>query len=880
MEVITTHLNADFDAFASIVAAKKIYPDAVVVFPGSREKSLRDFFMESTLYILSIERVKDLDFTKIHRVVLVDTRQKGRIGQLAEICDHPGVDVHIFDHHPSSDDDIRGSVEIIKSYGATVTIFIEMLRNRGFEINAEEATILSLGIYEDTGSFCFSSTTPNDLEAAAWLIGKGANLNIVSNMMTSELNRDQIDIMHQLIEDARLFNIGGVDVVVAIAGAEGYVGDLAILVHKFKDMESHDAMVALVRMEDRVHLIARSSADSVNVGEIASVFGGGGHPTAASATIRDMSLYEARDKVVALLYEKVRPKQKAVEIMSRPVVSIGPNQTVEEASELLGRYQISSLPVERNDSLLGILHRHAVDKAVHHGLNHHLVSDFMNPGIVFVTPDDSIERVLQVSVEGRHRLVPVIDEGRMIGVISRSDLLEHLKLPRSSDSSGPESFSSDREKRKNVKKLLDERLPRRVLKVLRTAGEVAEKNNDHIYLVGGAVRDLLLRNHNLDIDLVIEGEGIPFAMKLAEGCSDCRLRSHEKFGTAVIVFEDGFKIDVATARHEYYERPGALPIVEVSSIKRDLFRRDFTMNTLAVSLNSDSWGELIDFFGGVRDIKDRAIRVLHNLAFVEDPTRILRAVRFSSRFGFMISKHSMSLIKGALKIKVFDRVEGKRILNELIHALDEKNPLAPVKAMAELGILQAIYAPMTISPKIFLLIDSVTGVLSWWKYLFLPDKIQSWVVYYLALTDSMDEKSFEGSLQRFSFARGHMTHLIQERLKLKSCMGLLDRGGLTKSSEIFKLLDKLSLESLLYIMAKTTREQTRRIVSDQIIHYRNVKPLMNGSHLKSMGLKPGPLYGEILAFLRDARLDGISNTIEDERRLVTQKFLEVSKFDE
>ena len=875
MEVITTHLNADFDAFASIVAAKKLYPAALVVFPGSREKNLRDFFMESSLYILSIERVKDLDFDSIHRIILVDTRQKSRIGQLGPICDRPDVDVHVYDHHPASDEDIRGSVEVIKPYGATVSIFIEMLRQRGFHLNAEEATILSLGIYEDTGSFTFSSTTPNDLEAAAWLVSEGANLNIVSNMMTSELNRDQIDIMHQLIEEARLVHIGGVDVVVAIAGAEGYIGDLAILVHKFKDMESHDAIVALIRMEDRVHLIARSSVDSVNVGEIAACFGGGGHPTAASATIKDMTLYEARDRVVALLHEKVRPKQKAIEIMSKPVVTVRPDQTIGEAAELLGRYQISSLPVERSESLLGILHRHAVDKATHHGLHNHLVSDFMNPGVVFVTPEDSIDRVLQVSVEGRHRLVPVIDEGRMVGVISRSDLLEHLKLPRSSDPAGPENFSQEREKRKNVKKLLQERLPKRVINVLRTAGDVADRNSSSVYLVGGAVRDLLLRNHNLDIDLVIEGEGIPFAQQLVQDCADCRLRSHAKFGTAVILFDDGFKVDIATARHEYYESPGALPTVEMSSIKRDLFRRDFTVNTLAISLNSDSWGELIDFFGGVRDIKDKTIRVLHNLAFVEDPTRILRAIRFSSRFNFMIGKHTMSLIKGALKLKIFDRVEGKRILNELIHVLDEKTPLPAIKSMSELGILQAIYPPLIINSRTYSLIDSVSAVLSWWKYLFLDDKIQSWIVYYHALTDSVDEKSFEGALQRLSVPAGHAIHLVNERAKLKSALGVLDRGRLTKPSEIFKLLEKSALESLLYIMAKTTREQTRKTVSEHIIHYRNVKPLLNGSYLKSLGLAPGPLFGTILGYLRDARLDGITRTVEDEQKLISEYFQDI-----
>ena len=162
------------------------------------------------------------------------------------------------------------------------------------------------------------------------------------------------------------------------------------------------------------------------------------------------------------------------------------------------------------------------------------------------------------------------------------------------------------------------------------------------------------------------------------------MRGYEKFGTAVVLFPDGFKIDVATARHEYYASPGALPTVETSSIKRDLYRRDFTINTLAVSLNTKTFGQLIDFFGGARDIKEKVIRVLHNLAFVEDPTRIMRAIRFSSRFSFGISKHTLTLMKGALKMQMFDKIEGKRLLNELIHILNEKNPLPALAMMAGL----------------------------------------------------------------------------------------------------------------------------------------------------------------------------------------------------
>ncbi len=551
MEVITTHVNADFDAFASMVAAQKLYPDAVMAFPGSQEKHLRDFFIASAVYILSIERAKDIDLDQVDRLILVDTRQKHRIGRFAELVSSRDIQIDIYDHHPDSIDDVKGQMEVVRDVGATVTLLIHEIRNRGLELNSEEATIMALGLYEDTGSFTFSSTTPEDLEAASWLLEQGANLNVVANVMPSDLNRGQIEVLHQLIEESETVTLGGIEIVVTTASAEGYVGDLAILVHKYRDIENLRAIFAVIRMEDRLHLIARSSVDEVNCGDIAFEFGGGGHPSAASATIRNMTLYEAKDRLVSLLREKIHPKRLAGEIMSRPVYTVRANQTIAEAGELLSRYQISSLPVMQNGSVLGIVHRNSVEKALHHGLQKEPVYEYMNPGIAFALSDDPIARVLRLTVDGRHRLIPVLRDGQLVGVISRSDLLEHLSLPKTSDSAGPEEFPSARVRNKSVKRLMDERLPQRVMTFLRTAGQIALRRDEQVYVVGGAVRDLMLRNYNLDIDLVVEGKGIPFSKELANEFQGCRVRDHEKFGTAVLLFDDGFKVDVATARHEY-----------------------------------------------------------------------------------------------------------------------------------------------------------------------------------------------------------------------------------------------------------------------------------------------------------------------------------------
>lgn len=872
MEVITTHLNADFDAFGSMVAAKKLYPNALVAFPGSQEKSLRDFFMESALYILAIERAKNIDLDKVKRLIVVDTRQKSRIGRFASLVDRGDVEIHLYDHHPDAEDDLRGHLEVVRGVGSTVTLLSRELRERGIDVNAEEATVMALGIYEDTGSFTFPPTTPEDLDAAAWLLEQGANLNIVSDMMTTELGRDQVELLYQLIEETEVIRVGGLEIMVSAAGAEGYVGDIAVLVHKYRDMENPDAIFALIRMENRVHLVARSRVEEVNAGEIAAEFGGGGHTTAASATIKDLSLYEARDKLIKLVKERVTPRREARQIMTRPVVTIEADKTLFEAATSLSRYQVSSLPVLDHGSIVGILHRDAVDKAMLHGLQDTRVRRFMTPDIVWVRPEDSVDDVLQVVLVGPNRLAPVIDNGELVGVISRTDLLQHLKLPKSRDAAGPDSFPDARSKTKSVKKLLHEMFPERVLMILLRAGEVASSREEDLYLVGGAVRDILLRNRNLDIDMVIEGAGIDFARQLASELTGCRVRGHEKFGTAVILFDDGFKIDVASARYEYYASPGALPTVEMSSIKRDLYRRDFTMNTLAVSLMPDRLGEVIDFFGGARDIKDRVIRVLHNLAFVEDPTRILRALRFSHRFGFTIGKHTYSLMEHAIRLGVFEKVEGLRLLNELKHILDEKNPVAVLEHMEELGLLKAVNPTLQLTSHIRDLLISVSSVLAWWKLLFLPDPVEPWVVYALAITNGLSDDDLDHTLRRFSIPEARVKKLVVERVAARRALSGLNRGLITRPSELVEAMRRLSLEAILFMMSSTSGDYTRMRISEYVTTLRYVRPLISGQDLIEMGYAPGRIFSVILKTVRDARMDKLVETREEERELVARLF--------
>jgi tRNA nucleotidyltransferase (CCA-adding enzyme) len=200
MKVITSHMNADFDSLSSMVAARKLYPDATLVFPGSQEKTLRDFLIHSTLYLFDIAKLKEIDHRSVDTLILVDTRDKTRIGDLAKVADNPKVAVHVYDHHPDSADDVRADLQVVRSVGATVTILVSIIREKGVSLTPEEATIMMLGIYEETGSFRFSSTTVEDFEAASYLLSQGANINLVSDMLVRELTPEQVFLLNDIIK--------------------------------------------------------------------------------------------------------------------------------------------------------------------------------------------------------------------------------------------------------------------------------------------------------------------------------------------------------------------------------------------------------------------------------------------------------------------------------------------------------------------------------------------------------------------------------------------------------------------------------------------------------------------------------------------------------
>jgi len=875
MDVITTHLNADFDALASMIAAKKLYPDAHLVFPGSQERNLREFFLKSSLISFPFERIKDIDVNAVTRLILVDINLKGRLGPFDEVAERDGVELHIYDHHPRTDQDYKGEVDIVEPVGATTTILVELLRKKRKKITPEEATIMALGIYEDTGSLTFASTTARDFEAVSYLLKKGAHLEIIPTFISREMDARQVQLLHDLLTSLRVNNIHGIPVATALASTEDYVGELALLVHKMMDMENLNALFVMVRMEERIILVARSRLPELDVSRVAEEFGGGGHQTAASASIRELTLIQVKERLMTLLNQMVGERVNAGSIMSSPAMEIRDSDDIQAAAEMMTRFNINSIPVmDGNAKLVGIITRGVVERAILHGLGHSPVKEYMLTEFSTVSRDSSLEKVQEYIIEKRQRMLPVMDGDRVLGVITRTDLLEAMHDDFRRTQSFEETSAEDETPEgrvRNLSELLKEILDPRTLRILKTAGRVAEESGDRAYFVGGLVRDLILRRRNLDVDLVVEGDAIAFSRKLSRRLK-ARIRAHRKFQTAVIILPDGFKLDVASARAEYYSSPGEYPMVERGSIKLDLYRRDFSINALAVRLNPDSFGQVVDYFNGLKDLKDRTIRILHNLSFVDDPTRIIRAVRFEQKFEFKIGKHTEYLMKGAIKRGYLRQAQGPRVLNEIMIILKGDNPIQAFDRMEELGILTSLHPSLVFNRKIKTIFLQVEKINSWFGLLFLDEEPDVGQIYFnsLMMMKSLDER--EQILELFHLNDHQKKTYRAKWEQISSTMKELARTDDKSLSWIANLLGGVEIEDLLTIMSLTKREDTARAISVYLSRLRFIKRELSGQELLDLGYSSGPVFGEIMQAVQDARVDGIVNSLDEEKKWVKANF--------
>lgn len=877
--LITCHSNADFDALAAMCAAALIYGPCDVLFPGTQEANLQTFYQElkerpgaAPGCTFLDDRVPD--FSKYGRLVAVDTRRRSRLRHVWPLLDNPGTRIEVWDHHPETSDDVHAHVCHAEICGAVTTLLIEEIQKRNIAVSRETATVLGLGIYSDTGSFSFSSVTQRDFAAAGWLLGRGMDINIISEKTAFSMTKEHIRALNALLESAQTYHINGADVVLAEATLDSYLDDFAFLAHKMMEMEKFDILFAIGRMDDRIQIVARSRSHAVNVGAVCSAFGGGGHAYAASASVRDKTLSEVRDGILTQLYLQEEGEKTARDYMSQPAIGIEEGHTIAEADELMLHFGLKTMPVfaPMTRRCTGLIDSQITQKAISHGLAGAPLTDYMRRNLKTLPVTATLRDITTVIVGARQRLVPIVSgDSSVVGVVSRTDLINIF-----AQEPGRMNPTDRAPKSRNMGRTMRDRLPKDVLDILEKAGALGRSRQTPVYVVGGFVRDLLLKTPNHDIDLVVEGDGIGFARAFA-GVLGGRVRVHKKFLTSVVIFPGAGgkeeRVDVATARLEYYESPAALPTVEHSSIKMDLYRRDFTINALAIRLDCEPMGEIVDFFGGQKDIRDRVIRVLHTLSFVEDPTRCLRAVRFEQRYHFRIGPATEKLIKNDVSLKLLDKLSPSRLFNEFEHICAEETAILCIRRLHELGILQAIHPQLSINPDRKEMLIRTAKVMAWYRLLYIDEEMRPWLVYFLVLCSSLTYAVTLEVFRRLGIPPALKNEVLGCREKARSLRSSLKRLTATpgfRVSALCAMLRPLPVEFVLYLMADMEVPETRRALSRYITVWRTEKPDVDGSDLKKLGLAPGPAYGVILQRLLEAKLDGTAASPEEQLALARQ----------
>ena len=864
VEVILGHVNVDFDALASMVAAKKLYPEAVMVFAGSVNRNVREFI---ALHgdVLEFMDPKSLDREAISRLIVVDNRIADRLGEFRDLPGGEGVEVFVYDHHPPSPHDMTGIKDYSELQGATITVLLKILRRKGIAITPFEATLFALGIHEDTGSLTFAGTTPEDAEALAYLMREGANLSVIMHFLGKRLSPAQHELMKKFISNLKQYRIKGVWVAVARARVDGYVEGASMVAGKLAELENLDVLFTLAEMQRRVVVVGLSRLHQVDVDEVLSGLGGGGHAKAGSAVMKGYRLEKAEKDLLALLEAKVRPLVTAREIMSGPVKTVLEDTPIFEASRRMELTGHTAFPViDERGNLVGMISRKDLDKAGHHGLGHAPVKGFMTRVLISVEEEASLQEIQALMTENAIGRVPVVREGKVVGIVTRKDLIRALHGVDYLRGFAP-APKSTAYARSEIIELMQRHLPGEVQGILRTISRIAEGGRYDAFLVGGVVRDLLLGVPNLDLDIVVEGEGIEFARRVAREFG-ARVRSHRKFGTAVVILPNGRRIDVATARTEFYEHPAALPTVEISSIRQDLYRRDFTINAMAVALSGERFGELLDYFGGLRDLEKRQVRVLHNLSFVEDPTRIFRGVRFEQRYGFRLESQTEILARRAVDMEIVGRLTNARVRDELVDIFSEPLPL-PLKALErleDLGALRTLHQDLAVTPAMrarFRLLERHLEAA--WKLMGYKGK--RWILCMAAMLADLTFQEAEKWCNQMRLRREDAEAVRQCLEQDPEVMSRIS-GKDAPPSEVVALLEPLGEEALAYLYV-TGGPEARKRTQAYFKRWKKMALSINGRDLAEMGLPPSRLYSQILAKVRADLLDGKVGGREEELAL-------------
>lgn len=779
-KLIILQEGADLDALSSAYGLMLLYEDTFLLKPEHVSKRASEALKHFAHKLRIVEKPPES-----FELILVDG------ADFREHVEKYGKRIkglYIYDHHPRRMEGFRGRVEGV---GSCTTLIVEELMEKGMEIDPESATFLALGIYEDTGMLTYEGTTPRDVRAVAWLMERGLNLKTLRNILSLGISKEELDTLSEHLISLETIFFDGKKVTLLVLRMEDYLPDVLSLVYELRDVKDASAFFVIVEAGNKTYLFGRSIRNEFDVSQLLNKFGGGGHEFASACKLEGVSGERVKSILVALLRGERVPLLVS-DVMSYPPFVLSSDTDLKTALFELSQRNYAGAPVlDEEGQLVGVVYKKNLLRAQKHGMNGK-VRDFMVEEFHTLRKEDFIWHAEEVLSRYGEKLIPVVEKGQLVGVVTRMDLLSSLHRHMQDAKASEKKLS----------------LPEPIKGILEAIGREAAQMGFRAFLVGGVVRDLLMRKSIWDLDFVVEGKAPELAQRLAQ-LWGVQAHVFEEFGTAHLKV-DKFKIELASTRRETYPYPGSYPVVEWATLKEDLLRRDFTINAIALSINPEDFGTLIDFFGGLRDLKDGILRVLHPMSFVEDPVRILRALRFAGRFGFRLSKGTEKLLKNALSLELLKRAARGRVLNEVRLALREDRLLDIIRLYRKYKIFEQILEGFVFKPELEELLERFRQVQSWHSIEFPEERIDyGWVALLILIKDLKDGHTFLKEISAPSWVRETYRLMKQEMESLLSAL-----RQTSKNSQVYTLLKGKPVPFLLMLML--FEEQKVRIYMERL----------------------------------------------------------------
>ncbi|MBO9997917.1 MAG: CBS domain-containing protein [Cyanobacteria bacterium SID2] len=920
MDLILCHTTADFDSLGAAVGLTRLLPGARIVLTGGCHPGVEEFLrLHRDEYPLIERRAVNPD--RIRSITVVDTQYRNRLGKAALWFDYPNVEeITIYDHHPNTNSDIPASFRQVEPVGAVTTIVAEKLQEQHINMTVHEATVMALGIHVDSGSLTYDHSTARDALALAWLMQQGASVHVIAEYIEPSLSDNLQNLLSVALDTVQTEEVWGWAIAWVVLKTPDYAPGLAGLASRLLELTDTDAIVLAHQYtthseEPRLAVIGRSRIPDTDLNSIFQSIGGGGHAKAASAQLKSVEPLSTVETLLALLKQQIPQPPTARDIMSSPVRTIRPQTLIGEAHRILLRYGHSGLSVvDDDDRLVGVISRRDLDIALHHGFDRAPVKGYMTTHLKTISPQTLLPEIESLMVTYDIGRLPVLEDSELVGIVTRTDVLrelhqDHAKLCPLKPS---EHHRKDRPWRISVDELsvfresdlletVRSSVPTALWQLLTDAADAAEERGWHLYLVGGAVRDLMLaileetigweddemgrsidasspshrsetRLNLTDIDLVVDGfhrsatvgAGVELAKALRDKYSAARLEVHGQFQTAALLWHkdpvfDSLWLDIATARTEFYPYPAANPEVEASSIRQDLYRRDFTINALAIRLTYPHRGKLLDFFGGMLDLQDGLVRVLHPNSFIEDPTRIYRAVRFAVRLGFSIEAQTEGYIRHAIESGAYDRSRLEndrapalqtRLKSELKYLLEAPYWKPALQKIDNLKALQCIHPALELNRRLW---HQVRLVDRWWRRFAKLHNLSHWQTLLEVILSHIPPDDRETVVRQLQLPENAIQRLSQLSSVCETIV--FELSETTRPSEVVRVLRQYDWVTTVLVALSSPRA-VRRQIWQYLVRWSHVKPILNGRDLQKLGYRAGPQFKAVLDDLLAATLDG------------------------